>query len=522
MRKLNRKRALLVALAAVVAVGAATVVVAVTGASGDTAAAPLAVSLRPGTVAWQLNQVQLDPGICGTNLQLGGDKTASSSATPTFLLYGDGAAGRYSVEIDGDQVGTFATDNFGNTCITTTRTLTDGRHTLTAQELAPVPTNQVQPFDFSVDTVPPAAPSTPTMVPFADTGVPGDNISRFQNNGFTGTSDPNTAIQLYGNNFGIGGATSDTTGKWFVATSTLNDGVYQVRAVAIDTAGNRSASSGSVQVEIDATPPAVTVTPVSGTVVSGTVNVASMTVDAHSIIRTVFSIDGAQAQAGTGTSYQWNTSQAGNGPHTVKVDATDVAGNVGTSTVTLQVANGVTGLPGKPTITSLTASDATVTVNWSAPPSDGGSPVTGYLVLRSTQSGAETQVGQVDASQRSFADHSLSNGTTYYYKVAATNANGTGAASDEASAAPQAPASVPAAPKGFPKSVVLLWSAPASGGSPITGYRIYRRVGAGAPVLVGQVTAAETGFVDPQSPPGAIYTVTAVNAQGESLPSPDF
>src|SRR5262249_38671403 len=47
------------------------------------------------------NVAQLDDGTCGRNLQIGSDKTSSSTATPQFLLWGDGGASRYDIFIDG-------------------------------------------------------------------------------------------------------------------------------------------------------------------------------------------------------------------------------------------------------------------------------------------------------------------------------------------------------------------------------------------------------------------------------------
>src|SRR5262245_54156254 len=60
-------------------------------------------ALLPGSASagWVLNGVQLDNGTCGHNLQIGSDKTMSSSATPWFLLYADGGAAIYDVFIDG-------------------------------------------------------------------------------------------------------------------------------------------------------------------------------------------------------------------------------------------------------------------------------------------------------------------------------------------------------------------------------------------------------------------------------------
>src|ERR1044072_6478061 len=70
-----------------------------------------------------LNGVQLDDGTCGPNLQLGSNKTASSSATPSFLLNADGNKATYQVFIDGTSIGNFTSDSIANVCIQDTRVL---------------------------------------------------------------------------------------------------------------------------------------------------------------------------------------------------------------------------------------------------------------------------------------------------------------------------------------------------------------------------------------------------------------
>src|SRR5262245_44680741 len=71
------------------------------------------------SLALTTNVAQLDNGTCGRNLQLGSDKTASSSATPTFLLWGDGGLSSYAMFIDGAPIGTFNSDGVANVCVTT-------------------------------------------------------------------------------------------------------------------------------------------------------------------------------------------------------------------------------------------------------------------------------------------------------------------------------------------------------------------------------------------------------------------
>ncbi len=65
-----------------------------------------------------------------------------------------------------------------------------------------------------------------------------------------------------------------------------------------------------------------------------------------------------------------------------------------------------------------------------------------------------------------------------------------------------------------PTTATLTWQAPDNSGSPITGYRIYRKDGTGTYSLVATVTT--TSYVDSTFAAGDSYRVTAVNAQGES------
>src|SRR6266511_169813 len=72
------------------------------------------------------NTAQLDNGLCGRNLQLGSDKTASSSATPSFLLAGDGGLSSYQAFVDGAPVGVFYSDGYANVCVYTSVPLANG------------------------------------------------------------------------------------------------------------------------------------------------------------------------------------------------------------------------------------------------------------------------------------------------------------------------------------------------------------------------------------------------------------
>ena len=182
--------------------------------------------------------------------------------------------------------------------------------------------------------------------------------------------------------------------------------------------------------------------------------------------------------------------------------------------------------PSAPQSLAATAGSGSVSLSWAAPSSNGGSPVTGYDIYRGTSAGGESATPIAsNVTGTSFSDKSVDNGTTYYYKVAAVNAVGVSPQSNEASATPQQPATVPSAPQllaaaGGSGSVSLSWAAPSSnGGSPVTGYDIYRGTSAGgesATPIASNVTG--TSFSDKSVDNGTTYyyKVAAVNAVGVS------
>jgi fibronectin type 3 domain-containing protein len=87
--------------------------------------------------------------------------------------------------------------------------------------------------------------------------------------------------------------------------------------------------------------------------------------------------------------------------------------------------------PAAPTGLTATAGNGSVGLTWNA-----SARATSYSVYRGTAPGAEGATAIGTAASNSFTDTGLTNGTTYYYKVTASNSAGTSASSNEASATP--------------------------------------------------------------------------------------
>jgi hypothetical protein len=123
------------------------------------------------------------------------------------------------------------------------------------------------------------------------------------------------------------------------------------------------------------------------------------------------------------------------GSHTVSFTATDGTGDKTTFVDVVSIAGGGGGggsAPAAPTGLAATAGNAQVSLSWTA-----SAGATSYNVYRGTSAGGESPTPvQSGITGATYTDTGLTNGTAYYYKVAAVNGSGTSGLSNEASATP--------------------------------------------------------------------------------------
>jgi hypothetical protein len=312
-----------------------------------------------------------------------------------------------------------------------------------------------------------------------------------------------------------------------IVVSDANGTARTYTVTATNAQGTSSASSASNS----ATPTAPAITPTGTVSVSGSLAVnGTLTCSVAGITN------------GVSYTYQWywgtggvaGTVQSGATSSTLTLGAADVpdqyfkcivvatssTGNTASFTSnivgpTFNVPAQVSGVTATVTSSGRAYNNGEIGLSWSAP-SANGSAITGYLVEHSSNSGASWSTLSANWTSGTTLGSSPWSVATYYFRVSAINAAGTGASSPLSNAAvvttvPQAP-TIGTATAGN-GTVSVSFTAGATGGSSITGFTVTSSSGNTGTGSSSPISVTDTNGT------ARTYTVTATNANGTSAAS---
>lgn len=298
--------------------------------------------------------------------------TPTNDATPT--LSGTAEANSVVTIFDGGtQIGVVTADGTGAWTFTPETALAEGSHSFTAQATDPQGNVSAVSGAWSVvvDLTAPTVPTLDTVNDNVPGGITGNLTSGQVTNDSTptigGTGQAGSTIHIMNNGTQIGTAIVDGSGNWsFTPTTPLVDGSYALRVYATDVAGNASANSSVFTFTVDTAGPVVPVVtsviddiaPVTGTLTSGnTTNDARPTFngtgDVGSTVHVI--VDGNEiGTAVVNAQGNWTFtpgSDLSDGPHAITFNATDAAGNTGSTTAPFNLTVD-TGVPSAPVIST--------------------------------------------------------------------------------------------------------------------------------------------------------------------------
>ena len=217
-----------------------------------------------------------------------------------------------------------------------------------------------------------------------------------------------------------------------------------------------------------------------------------------------------------------------------RVRAVNSHGNGAVSTEVSAVAyDGSTPEPGEPRSLTATSGDRSVTLNWEAPDAIGASALTGYEYQQSqTSNGLDDTWTEISIDTREVLISDLTGITTYYFRVRAVNAQGSGSYSEINAIAYDGPTAEPGEPielvaSPLDRRVRLSWNPPDTvGASAITHYQYQQSETSGDfgdtwTSVPGEAGAREVLIYGLNGETIYYFRVRAVNNQGDGASSPE-
>ncbi|WP_238178691.1 Ig-like domain-containing protein [Methylobacterium oxalidis] len=283
--------------------------------------------------------------------------------TPTIT--GSAEAGSTVTVTAGTTVlGTAVAGTDGRFTITPTTPLADGTASLTATardaagNLSPVSAA----VTAAVDTAAPAVPVITTLPGTTDDSTPV----------IAGTAEPNAVLTFRNGDTVIGTAAADAAGNFtFTPGTNLPEGTASITVTAADAAGNVSAPSLALALEIDTTAPAAPVLTIAPGTTGDSTPTITGTAEAGATVAILSNgtqIGAATADAQGNFSFTPGTALP-DGSYTFTAAATDAAGNAGPASAAIGLTVD-TGIPAAPTLTIAAGptNDATPAITGTAEP----------------------------------------------------------------------------------------------------------------------------------------------------------
>ena len=195
--------------------------------------------------------------------------------------------------------------------------------------------------DGAAPPPPPAAPSTPDLTAASDTGASTtDNLTKDTTPTFTGTAEAGSTVKVLVDGVQKGSAKATASGTYSVTTSALTPARHSVSATATDASNNTSAASAVQSVAVDTVMPTVsgmfpshtsitrdTTPTIKATVKDNLTNLQKANIKLY--VNNVLISPTKYSYGAATDALLYNSPRLALGKKTVKIVATDAAGNVG-------------------------------------------------------------------------------------------------------------------------------------------------------------------------------------------------